>query len=250
MMAGGITPYGVTSQMENYALEIDGSPVPTPSVTPTPTVCTIVFTDVDATNPFYQFIRCLACRGLVSGYSDNTFRWYNTLTRGQLAKFVANGSDLNEPVPSTLQTFTDVPSTNPFWLFIERVYGHSIISGYTCGGPSEPCDPQNRPYYRWGADATRGQVAKIVANAGGYNDPVLTTQQTFEDVPATHPFWLYIERVAALNIISGYNCGGPGEPCLPPGNRPYYRAGNNVTRGQVSKIIASAFYPNCQTPSR
>ena len=38
-------------------------------------------------------------------------------------------------------------------------------------------------------------------------------------------------------IIGGYPCGGPGEPCVAPSNRPYFRPGNNITRGQLSKLI-------------
>ena len=48
----------------------------------------------------------------------------------------------------------------------------------------------------WGNNVTRGQAAKIVANAANFQDPVLTTQQTFADVPPTHPFWFWIERIA------------------------------------------------------
>jgi hypothetical protein len=57
-----------------------------------------------------------------------------------------------------------------------------------------------------------------------------------------------VERVAARGIVGGYPCGGTGEPCVPPGNRAYFRPNNTATRGQMSKIAANAFYPNCQTP--
>ena len=67
------------------------------------------------------------------------------------------------PVPSTQQTFADVPNGNPFWLGIEELAAHQVISGYTCGSLGEPCDPLSRPYFRWGANATRGQLAKIAA---------------------------------------------------------------------------------------
>ncbi len=39
------------------------------------------------------------------------------------------------------------------------------------------------------------------------------------------------------------NAGG----CVPPGNKPYFIPGNNATRGQTSKIVANAFFPNCTT---
>ena len=95
---------------------------------------------------------------------------------------------------------------------------------------------------------TRGQVTKFVAQAGGLTEPIPANQQTFEDVPNTNAFWVFIERLSGIGAINGYNCGGPGEPCVPPDNRPYFRWGNDVTRGQTAKVVANAFYPNCQTP--
>jgi glucose/arabinose dehydrogenase len=225
-------------------------PTSTPGVGGTATPCAITFSDVDQNNPFYAFIRCLACRQIVSGYSDGTFRWANDVTRGQLAKIIVNAAGFIDPIFGS-QTFEDVPETNVFWLYIERLAGRGAISGYACGGPGEPCvPPDNRPYFRWGANATRGQIAKIDAIAGDFTDPIPSTQQTFEDVPNTNPFWVYIERLAVPGVISGYTCGGAGEPCQPPGNRPYFRWGANATRGQMSKIAAETFYPNCQTPAQ
>jgi hypothetical protein len=78
---------------------------------------------------------------------------------------------------------------------------------------------------------------------------VPSTQQTFADVPPGSTFWVWIERLSTRGIIGGYPCGGPFEPCVAPTNRPYFRPNNNATRGQMSKIAAEAFYPNCQTPA-
>ena len=39
-----------------------------------------------------------------------------------------------------------------------------VIGGYPCGAPLEPCDNQNRPYFRPSNGLTRGQTAKIVSN--------------------------------------------------------------------------------------
>ena len=74
-----------------------------------------------------------------------------------------------------------------------------------------------------------------------------TFGQFYTDVPKGHPFYEWIMRLTNLGIMSGYPCGGPGEPCDDQ-NRPYFRPFNNVTRGQASKIVANTFYPDCQTP--
>ncbi len=233
-----------------------GTPTAIP-VPPTSTPCALNFTDVPPTNPFYSYIRCLACRGIISGYSSGCptgnpcFRPFNDVTRGQAAKIVANSAGYNEAIPDNQQSFEDVPSSGPFWLYVERVYLHGVISGYTCGqGPAGPCvPPQNRPYFLPYNNITRGQLAKVDANAAGYGET--PTGQTFEDVSPTNPFYLYIERVASHGVISGYTCGqGPAGPCVPPQNRPYFLPANNVTRGQTSKIVANTFFPGCQTPSK
>jgi hypothetical protein len=215
------------------------------SALPTATACTLTFTDVDTSNPFYHNIRCLACRGIISGYADGTFRPGADITRGQISKMVSNAAGFSEPVSG--QTFEDVPPTSTFWEWIERLTARGVMSGYACGGAGEPCvPPLNRPYFRPGQNATRGQLSKIVSNAAQIQDPV--SGQFYEDVPPSHTFYVEIMRLTGRGVMSGYACGGVGEPCVPPDNRPYFRPGNNVTRGQASKIVANTFFPSCVTP--
>jgi hypothetical protein len=211
----------------------------------TVTSCSITFGDVPPANTFYPYIQCLACRGIISGYADGTFRPYSNITRGQIAKIVSNAANLNDDVTGRW-TYADVPNTNTFWLWIERLTLHQVMSGYPCGGAGEPCDQQHRPYFRWGADATRGQISKIVSEAKGFNDEVPPDQQTFTDVQPSNTFWVWVERLAERAIMSGYQCGGLGEPCDPQ-SRAYFRWYNNATRGQTAKIVANTFFPGCQT---
>lgn len=123
------------------------------------------------------------------------------------------------------------------------------MGGYPCGTvPEEPCvAPDNRPYFRPSTNATRGQLAKIVANAANVGGTPIGV--FFTDVQEDHPFYLWIMRLTELGVMSGYPCGGEGEPCDNE-NRPYFRPYNNVTRGQASKIVANTFFPGCQTPER
>ena len=109
--------------------------------------------------------------------------------------------------------------------------------------------PENRPYFRPNAGATRGQLTKIASEAAGFTDTIPNTQYSFTDVEPGHTFWVYIERLL-LNrpdAIAGYPCGGPFEPCDSE-NRPYFRPNNGVTRGQASKIVANTFFQGCNPP--
>ena len=119
------------------------------------------------------------------------------------------------------------------------------MAGYACGvDPNEPCDDQNRPYFRPGNGATRGQLTKIVSNAAGFDDTIPPTQYTFTDVPPTHTFWLFVERplLNCPDAMQGYACGGTGEPCDTE-NRPYFRPNNPLTRGQTRRS-ANTFFPD------
>jgi hypothetical protein len=51
---------------------------------------TASFSDVPVGSPFYQYVETAVCRGVLSGYSDGTFRPANPATRGQIAKIVYN----------------------------------------------------------------------------------------------------------------------------------------------------------------
>jgi hypothetical protein len=225
------------------------TPSATPSATPsvTPTACTLSFTDVPAGSTFYTFVRCLACLGIVNGYADGTFRPNNNVTRGQLAKIVSNAAGFNDVVSG--QAFQDVPPGSTFYTFTQRLSTRGVMSGYPCGGPGEPCvPPDSLPYFRINNNATRGEISKIVSQAAGFIDP--PAGQIFEDVPPGSTFYTYTQRLASRSIMQGYPCGGSGEPCNPPANRPYFRPYNNATRGQTSKIVANTFFPDCNPPLR
>ncbi|HEX8228143.1 MAG TPA: S-layer homology domain-containing protein [Chloroflexia bacterium] len=232
----------------------------TSTVVPSATACPIQFADVPPDHTFYTFVRCLACRAIVGGYpcggpgeqcnanDDPYYRPGANVTRGQLSKIIANSAGLDDPIAEGQQQFADVPPGSPFYEFVERLAQTGAIAGYPCGGPgvTEPCDSEGRPYFRPNNPATRGQISKIVSIAAGFEEDVPSDQQTFTDVDQDSPFWVYIERLAGRGIISGYGeasrCPETGAPC--------FRYNENTTRGQMAKIAANAFFPNCSTPAR
>ncbi len=211
----------------------------------TATACAINFPDNQPGDTFYTFIRCLACRGIVTGYPDGMFHAERNITRGQISKMVSNAAGFNEdPGP---QIYNDVPPGSTYYAYINRLTNRGIMSGYPC--PERPdgddCDPDNPVIFLPNANATRGQLSKIVSNAAGYNEAV--SGQFYADVPPAgqgSQFYEWIMRLTNRGVMSGYPCGGPGEPCDGQ-NRPYFRWNVQVTRGQASKIVANTFFPNC-----
>jgi hypothetical protein len=217
---------------------------PTTLSTATPTACAITFTDVPPGSTFYPYVHCLACLGIINGYPDGTFHPNANVTRGQLSKIVSNSAGFHDN--QTTQIFADVPAGSTFFQYIGRLASRGYISGYPCGVPPEICGPGNLPFFRPNNNATRGQISKIDSSAAGFNDP--PSGQQFEDVPVGSTFYTYTYRLVSRGVMSGYPCGGAGEPCVPPANLPYFRPNNNATRGQTSKIVSNTFFPDCSPP--
>jgi hypothetical protein len=113
------------------------------------------FSDVPATHPFYSYVETAAHLNIVSGYADGTFLPYANVTRGQIAKILISAAGITPVNPAT-PTFRDVGRSSPFYGFVEAAAQQGILSGYTCGAGCLE--------FRPGADATRGQVSKIVYN--------------------------------------------------------------------------------------
>ena len=204
----------VTSTLEPTPVSSD-TPIPTGGTTE----CPVAFSDVPEGSTFYSYVHCLACLNVLGGFSDGMFQPQGNITRGQLSKLVSNAAGYNENVSG--QTFSDVPPRSPFYPYVERIASRGIISGYGDGT------------FRAGEPASRGQIAKIVANAAHLSGEV--SGQTFSDVPPGSSFYPFIERLSARNVIGGYEDGT-------------FRSSEPATRGQVSKIIANTFFPDCQTP--
>jgi hypothetical protein len=120
----------------------------------------------------------------------------------------------------------DVPPGSTFYPYVRCLACLGIVNGY----PDNTFRPNN--------NVTRGQLAKIVSNSAGFSDPQPT--QMFQDVPVSSTFQVYVGRLASRGYISGYPCGGPGEPCVPPGSLPYFRPNHIATRGQIAKIDSNA----------
>jgi hypothetical protein len=170
------------------------------------------FSDVWASDYFYEAVRYLYCAGVISGYGDGSFRPYNNTTRGQLSKIVVLGEGW--PLACDAGHFSDVPPNNPFFCYIETAYAHGVVSGYSDGT------------FRPGNNVTRGQLSKIIVSAEGW-PLVCPPVGHFSDVPPSNPFYCFIETAFSHGVISGYSDGT-------------FQPGSNATRGQISKIIYTA----------
>jgi hypothetical protein len=133
----------------------------------------------------------------------------------------------NQPILVANTRFWDVPQGYWAYNYIDALATEGAIGGYSDGS------------FQPGNNATRAQLSKIVVLA--FDMPLLNpATATFQDVQPGSTFYQYVETAAAQNLVNGYPCGGTGEPCVPPGNKPYFRPGNSITRAQIAKIVTVA----------
>lgn len=216
---------------------VEPTPIGQPTMTPWPNLCEIWFNDVPRDHWAWNYITYMACHEIVVGYPDGTFRPNNNVSRGQAAKIISNSAGFEDDPGE--QLYEDVPPDSTFFTWINRLSNRGIMEGYPCGGPGEPCGPNNLPYFRPGNNTSRGQIAKLVSNTAGFDDN--PGDQLFEDVLPGSTFYPFINRLASRDVMSGYPCEtAPGAPCMPPSNLPYFMPGNDATRAQVAKIAAGA----------
>jgi peptide/nickel transport system substrate-binding protein len=187
------------------------------------------FADVPPSNPFYSHIEQLLTAGVTTGCGTNELgrRLYcpaDDVPRQQMAAFLIRAKGLTQLTPAT-PTFADVPASNPFFGYIERLYEQGITTG--CG-----TNGQGQLIYCPNDSVPRQQMAAFVIRAKGLTQLTPATP-TFADVPASNPFFGYIERLYEQGITTG--CGTNGQ-----GQRLYCPA-DPVPRQQMAAFLMRAF---------
>ncbi len=121
--------------------------------------------------------------------------------------------------------YTDVPPSNGFYPFVNKLLFDGVSSG--CGGGN----------YCPTSSVTRGQMAVFLLRSNGgasYNPPPCTTP-TFTDVPCSLNFAPWIDDLAARGVTAG--CGG--------GN---YCPNDAVTRDQMAVFLLVTKLGSAYTP--
>jgi photosystem II stability/assembly factor-like uncharacterized protein len=176
----------------------------------------VPFTDVPPTNAFFNFINSMYELGITAGCATNPLQYCpnSTTTRGQMAVFLITAIEgTNNFTYTTTPYFTDVPASNPFFKFIQKLRDLGITSGCSA---TEFCP--NNPI-------TREEMAVFVIKSryGTINFTYPTTPY-FTDVPPSDPFFPFIQKMAQTGITAG--CGGG-----------LYCPDQSLTRGQMAVFI-------------
>ena len=193
---------------------------------------------------------CLACRGIVSGYSDGDFRPADNATRGQISKIVAQAAQINGDPGA--QFYEDVPPARPSTPGSTASAGPTVATATSsvatpAAAPANPAAPTASP--------TSDPTPTPPAPRSPRSCQMLRVTPTALAARSS-PMWTPV-------ILSTLPCSGwplaassVAIPAADPASlacRPmisHIRPGNNVSRGQAAKIVTNTFFPNCQTPDR
>lgn len=198
------------------------------------------FCDVPA--EYLPYVRAMYLRGITAGCGAAPecvyFCPYAYVTRQQMAVFLCRAAGKG-PLDRDVPTFADVPRTSPYFGYVERLADSGSWGGFPPTGgcrADDPLTPENEALFCPFRTVTREQMAKFLCTAAG-KSPLNNPAPTFADVPATNPFYGYVERLADAASWGGTAVTGGcalGPPRL-------YCPGAAVTRGQMAVFIVRAF---------
>lgn len=188
------------------------------------TVDNSTFDDVPATSLFWTFIEKIAAAHITSGCSSLPPLYCpgDAVLRQEIAAFLcraAGKSPLDNPTP----TFADVPRTNPFFGYIERLADAASWGGTP---PTVGCQVSPTRLFCRTAPVRRDQMAKFVLVAMGQQPAACTG--FFSDVQSDNPFCGYIEKLRQLGVVTG--CGAA-----------LYCPSRNVTREEMAVFLVKGF---------
>jgi hypothetical protein len=180
------------------------------------------FNDVQTSNGFFDFINTMYERGITAGCATSPLQYCpnSTATRDEMAVFIITAIEGGETFSYTITPyFTDVPPTDPFFKFVQKMKDLGITSG--CSATMYcPDDP-----------VTRGEMAVfIIKGRYGAIDfsalPGYSATQIFGDEPPSSPFYAFIQEMAETGITGGCGSG-------------MYCPNASLTRGQMAVFVVT-----------
>ena len=177
-----------------------------------------VFSDVRTNTFAAAWIEQLAEENVTEGCGNGKYCPNSPVTREQMAVFLLRATHpQGYTPPAATGIFDDVPPSDPFARWIERLSVEGITAG--CGNGNFCPNSVN----------TRGQMAAFLVRA--FDLPVAR----FTDTPPSHPFYDFVENLARNGVTGG--CGG-GRYC----------PASSVTRTQMAVFILKSKYGSDYIP--
>lgn len=135
------------------------------------------FTDVGKSTTGSGYIQTAYENGIISGYGDNTFRPGETVTRGQMAIFLARALDMKD---EAVVPFSDVSIQMEAYRSIRQIISFGVTEGYT-DGTFQPEKQVTRAQFSAFLARAVSDDFRLKVNACGY-DPESRTNPDYQTV--------------------------------------------------------------------
>ncbi|HXW69286.1 MAG TPA: S-layer homology domain-containing protein, partial [Dissulfurispiraceae bacterium] len=197
----------------------------------------ITFSDVSSSYWAYPYIEAIAAAGISNGCGNGEYCPAEEVDREEVAAFIiralyGENPTCNGGVPCSTTTpyFSDVPATDPYFQYVQKLYevGITVSSGTFGPGMSVTRD-QMAVYLVRAAQIAAGQsTASFTCNGGvaGASVNCSTTTPYFTDEPATDPYFAYVQKLKELGIT-----GAVG----------FFSPATIATRDEMSMFISTSF---------
>ncbi|MBI4734360.1 MAG: S-layer homology domain-containing protein [Rubrobacteridae bacterium] len=167
------------------------------------------FKDVLSGDWCVWYVLNLSSKGIIGGYSDNTFRPTEEVTKGEFIKMVSAAVGIGS-ASAYGNAFGDVSQSHWAWPYIEGAKAASVVDG-DANGLFHPDEPINR-----------AEAAKIAVKAFGVAENI--SGNGFSDVPQQTWAFASIMTARSAGIIEGYSDGT-------------FRPHASISRAEAAKII-------------
>ncbi|MCE5253791.1 MAG: S-layer homology domain-containing protein [Actinomycetia bacterium] len=169
------------------------------------------------------------------GYLDGSFKPASPVTRGQFTKMAVNGFDVPTLSP-TVPTFSDVPRTHIFYIYVEGAYAAGLVNGLSADsfGPQLPISRQQVASIlaRW-LSAVELDALGYISGAGGAQYASLNAWYTAEGAAALASF----RDAAAIADVHKPGVAYLAAHGIAKGTNGYFAPTTNITRAQAAVLI-------------
>jgi len=164
------------------------------------------FTDVPEAHPYAKEIYAMREAGVLKGYSDNTFKPDQEVSRVEMSKILALAAGL--PIKEGKVNFKDTDEDQWYYQYVVTLFENGVIEGY----------PDNT--FGVTKETNNAEFAKMLLNSFDVEAPEQVSVKPYEDVQPTDWFARYVYLVNKMNLKEVQN------------NK--YQPAESITRAQVA----------------
>ena len=173
-----------------------------------------LFSDVPADHWAFFYIRSIYHAHITTGCSQDPLEYCpeDNVTRGQVAAFIIRAKHGENFSFTQTPYFSDVPATQGFFKYVQKLKDTGLTAVSDVYGVD--------------THSTRGQVAAFIIRSRYGENFTFTPTQYFSDVPPTHGFFKYVQKLKDDHLTTVSNT---------------YGVDDIVTRAQMAAFLARPF---------